>query len=97
MTNSTMMFAGRADHAVIYWGFHTGILTPRFYPGGELGHLKDFTEPYRRRETPGRGLDANVGWSEGAVNLNSKAHPALVEWVTPTSWHQPREGRSYPK
>ena len=64
--SSTIMFAGRADHAIVYWGFHTGILTPCCYPAGELGHPKEFTEPCRRKEW---GLEASVVWSEGAANL----------------------------
>ena len=75
VTHSTMIFAGRADHAVFYWGTHTRILTPCFYPGGELGHPKDFTEPRRRQETSSRGLDASVVWSEGAVNLVLESPP----------------------
>ena len=43
--NSTIFFAGRADHVIVYWGFHTGILTPCIDPTGELGHPNDEAIP----------------------------------------------------
>ena len=48
--NSTMFIAGRANHVVVYWGFHTGILTPCFDPAGELRCSKDDANPYPKKE-----------------------------------------------
>ena len=51
--NSTIFFAGRADHAIVYWGFHTGILTPCCYPAGELGHPREYVGPDCRKAWSG--------------------------------------------
>ena len=59
--NSRIFFAGRADHVIVYWGFHTEILTPCIDPTGELGHLNDEANPNRKK---GWGLKASVVWSE---------------------------------
>ena len=64
--NSTTILAGRADHAIVYWGVHTGILAPCCSPAGDLGHPNEVTEPDRKK---GWGLEASVVWSEGATNL----------------------------
>ena len=47
--NATMMFAGRSDLAVIYWGAHTGILTPLISPGGELGRPSNSDQTEEKR------------------------------------------------
>ena len=70
--NSTIFFAGRADHVIAYWGLHTGILTPCFNPAGELGPPKDRTDPYRENEW---GLEASVVWSEGVGSLLLECPP----------------------
>ena len=75
--NSTIFFAGRADHAIVYWGFHTGILTLCCYPAGELGHPKEYTRPDCRKV---RGLEASVVWSEGAANLMLE-YPPRPGWA----------------
>ena len=75
--NSTMFFAGRADHAIVYWGFHTGILYLCCYSAGELGHPKDYIRPDSRRVW---GVDASVVWSEGATNLMLE-YPPRPGWA----------------
>ena len=55
--NSTIFFAGRADHVIVYWGFHTGILYLCCYSAGELGHPKEYTRPDSQKVW---GLDASV-------------------------------------
>ena len=70
--NSTMFFAGRTDHVVVYWGCRTGILTPCFDPAGELGCPEDDANPYPKKEW---GLKASVAWSEGVGNLIVESPP----------------------
>ena len=73
--NSTTFFAGRADHAIVYWGFHTGILYLCCYSAGELGHPKEYTRPDSRKVW---GLDANVVWTGGyQLNVGIPAPPRL--------------------
>ena len=63
--NSTMFIVGRADHVIVYWGNHTGILTPCFDPAGELKCPEDDANPYPKKEWD---LKASVLWSEGVDN-----------------------------
>ena len=63
--NSTMFIVGRADHVIVYWGNHTGILTPCFDPAGELKCPEDDANPYPKKEWD---LKASVVWSEGVDN-----------------------------
>ena len=70
--NSTIFFAGRADHAIVYWGVHTGILIPCCSPAGDLGHPTECAELDCRK---GWGLEASVAWSEGAANLSLELPP----------------------
>ena len=60
-----MFIAGRADHVIVYWGNHTGILTPCFDPAGELKCPEDDANPYPQKEWD---LKASVVWSEGVDN-----------------------------